>query len=856
MGTHREEGASLRTRTQNLLTGCCLPLATLLFLVASPCSALELPISGKSKAVEVAGTLNRFSTVELTARGPSLSEQAVDNPFTNYRATAVFQHEGSAAVLQVLGFYAAHTDASENSATEGDHWQVRFSPPESGTWNFRFVIERIGAEKQVVFEQSGRFVVGEAIDDEVALTAHGHLRYVGDRYLQFAGSKKYYLKVGVDSPETLLGYADFDGTFRDLEEHPVPAPHAPIDLPALEDGLHNYEPHIQDWIAGDPVWQVKKGKGLIGGLNYLSHQGLNAVYFLTMNVNGDGRNVWPWTKPWQHDRFDCSKLDQWEIVFEHMQAMGLVMHVVLQETENDHMLDGGDLGPSRKLYLRELIARFAHHPGLIWNLGEENTQTVEQQAEMAAYIRELDPYDHPIVVHNDHWSPRNLRDTFDPHLGKPTLDGTAIQDFYWNDVHAQVKHYVSSSARAGKPWFVCTDEMGGAQFGLRTDSDDRDHFTPRSKGLWGNLMAGGAGVEWYFGWQNNSPHSDLSAESWRTREQMWKQSKIALDFFHSYLPFDEMKSADHLGLAYADYGFAKAGEVYCIYLFSGGATRLNLAEHTGPFEILWLNPRVGGPLRRGSVSHVWGPSWVDIGEPPVESKEVGNSAEKDWVALIRKVPATFTANESGLIAVEAEHFAEQTLDSQRRWYVLEKGGKVPDLAGSGPETRWTRSNLSASASASHRTFLRLLPDTRRSHDDKLIRGENFSPEPGKMAVLSYNVSFSRAGRYYVWVRAFSSNTEDNGLHVGIDGTWPESGRRMQWNVGKRSWRWECAQRTEQVHTGVPMQIWLDVAEPGVHSVSFSMREDGFAFDKFILTTDKQYRPSGDGPSERLVSPEN
>lgn len=31
-------------------------------------------------------------------------------------------------------------------------------------------------------------------------------------------------------------------------------------------------------------------------------------------------------------------------------------------------------------------------------------------------------------------------------------------------------------------------------------------------------MAGGAGVEWYFGRQNNSTQSDLSAEDWRTRE--------------------------------------------------------------------------------------------------------------------------------------------------------------------------------------------------------------------------------------------------------------------------------------------------------------------------------------------------
>lgn len=40
----------------------------------------------------------------------------------------------------------------------------------------------------------------------------------------------------------------------------------------------------------------------------------------------------------------------------------LMMHVVFQEQENDQFLDGGQLGPERRLYLRELVARFGHRP--------------------------------------------------------------------------------------------------------------------------------------------------------------------------------------------------------------------------------------------------------------------------------------------------------------------------------------------------------------------------------------------------------------------------------------------------------------------------------------------------------------
>ena len=48
--------------------------------------------------------------------------------------------------------------------------------------------------------------------------------------------------------------------------------------------------------------------------------------------SGDGDDVWPWSQKTLRDRYDCSKLDQWEVVFTHMDELGLAMHVVTQET--------------------------------------------------------------------------------------------------------------------------------------------------------------------------------------------------------------------------------------------------------------------------------------------------------------------------------------------------------------------------------------------------------------------------------------------------------------------------------------------------------------------------------------------
>lgn len=171
------------------------------------------------------------------------------------------------------------------------------------------------------------------------------------------------------------------------------------------------------------------------------------------------------------------------------------------------------------------------------------------------------------------------------------------------------------------------------------------------------------------------------------------------------------------------------------------------------------------------------------------------------------------------IEIEAESFVSQERTDLRRWVVQTH-----------PEASGGKS-------------LQVLPDTRRTHDDKLIAGDNFSNKPGEIAVVHYRIDVKTPGRYFVWVRAFSTGTEDNGVHAGIDGQWPASGARLQWCEGKRTWRWESKQRTQRNHCGEPGLIYLDIATPGPHTLSFSMREDGFHMDRILLTTDPAHQPN-------------
>jgi hypothetical protein len=199
----------------------------------------------------------------------------------------------------------------------------------------------------------------------------------------------------------------------------------------------------------------------------------------------------------------------------------------------------------------------------------------------------------------------------------------------------------------------------------------------------------------------------------------------------------------------------------------------------------------------------------------------------------------------GQVVVEAEHFHRQTLTGQRAWH-LASARHTPTVTPDGDSPHLE--------GASGGAYLEILPDTRRTHDDPLLHGENFSNHPGRLGVLHYKVHFTHPGRYYVWARALSTGSEDNGLHVGLNGEWPTSGQRLQWCEGKNTWRWESKQRTEQVHCGEPHLIYLDIPAAGEHEIQFSMREDGFEFDKFILTKDREFvRPSGVGPASRVKS---
>ena len=144
-------------------------------------------------------------------------------------------------------------------------------------------------------------------------------------------------------------------------------------------------------------------------------------------------------------------------------------------------------------------------------------------------------------------------------------------------------------------------------------------------------MGGGAGVEYYFGYQY--VENDLVCEDWRSRDRSWDYCRIAINFFRDQkIPFQQMQPADELIGAgdkeNSGYCLAAPGQLYLVYIADGRPTTLNLTESPGQYSVQWFNPRSGGELLTGSIEAVMGGSEVAVGNPPADHKA-------DWLAVVR-----------------------------------------------------------------------------------------------------------------------------------------------------------------------------------------------------------------------------
>jgi len=569
-----------------------------------------------SSAQTVSGDLAKWRPVTLDLRGPPANaSDSNPNPFLDYRLQVQFTSR-SGNTYDVPGFFAG----DGKGGLSGDAWRVIFSPDEVGTWRYHLSfcsgdavavsLDRNAGEATDLDGATGCFEVTPQDAVAEGFYRWGRLEYVGEHYLKFRDGP-YWLKGGTDSPEDFLAYDGF---------------------PSTPKGGHRYANHVADWCEDDPDWYGGKGKGIIGALNYLASQGVNSIYFLPMNIGGDGKNVHPYlgringagSPDNDNLHLDLTRLHQWGVVFEHAQRKGIMLHFVLNEAEENNKLelDSGQLDVERKLYYRELIARFGHLPALQWNISEEYNLGHKLKPEMvkafAQYIADVDPYDHPITVHHA----GRAEKAWAPFLGDARFTVTSFQEN--EHVTELVEVWRAKSREAGVPLVIGMDEF----FPDKSSPENIERH--RREYLWPVYFSGGQ-IEFIL-------DELLKVEDFRKYEHLWRYMAYARTFMMDHLPFWEMEPRDDLLTDESKYKgaysvvsgqvFAKAGEVYAVYL--------PVAEHTGAldlshtraiFSFRWFDPRAGA--FSGDETRVVGGNVIPLGAPPEDPSE-------DWVALLTR----------------------------------------------------------------------------------------------------------------------------------------------------------------------------------------------------------------------------
>lgn len=841
--------------------------------------------------VEISGELKKWHPITLTLDGPSTSETAEPNPFLDYRFNVTFSL--GATSIEVPGFFAADGDAANTSADSGTKWRARFLPDEVGTWSYEIsfregdnvaVDDSPTAGTPNSFDGiTGTFTVGDTDKSGLDFRGKGVLRQVGEHYLLFDGGE-WFISTGAGSPENFLNYIGFDNTFSTgTWQNKV------------------YATHIADWNAGDPTWGNDEGKGIIGAINYLSSVGVNGMFFMVMNVQGDGKDTFPWIAHEDFYHFDVSKLAQWNIVFEHMNVKGIVPQFVLQEMEIEFLLDNGELGTERKMFYREMMARFNHLNGVKWNIGEEHQtadnggNTDAQRMDFVEYLAATDPYDHPIVMHTSAGQ-SNYEALFTPFLGNPDFGGMSYHIHGPNNGGADTpagpdtyKHAVTwrtNSADAGHKWDITLDECCGWNTGVKPDQSNIELV--RKDEMWGMLMAGTAGFHWYLGFDDDQ--RDLTLEDFRRYDFLWNYSNIAGSFFREYLPFVDMDPNDDLTPVENNHVLTKPGEVYVVSLRDGGTTTLDLQGHSGSFMVDWYNPREGGALISGAVSEITGPGVQSLGAPPFDTND-------DWIVLIRSEDAispivarftyepstlpftidfdasTSTSNDAAIVSYDWDFGDGSTGSGEFTSHIYNDPGfyvvtlTVTDALGNSDDQIQTVEVEDPTATGAFLEENGLLVIEAEHFEENVTRnGQTWTestthagfegsgamaalPDNGNIYATDYSNSspymnfladFTTTGTYHVWVR-IRAVSSGNTLHVGLNETEVSTAEAIE-SFNFSDWEWI---RTLKSGGNASMSI----GSAGEHNITVWMREDGIHFDRILLTTDGGFVPTGAGPEE-------
>jgi Domain of unknown function (DUF5060)/Cna protein B-type domain len=584
--------------------------------------------------IQIIGDKNQWHKTTLLLTGPASSATATPNPFLDYRFNVTFTSPTGKA-YKVPGYYAG----DGNGGGTGDKWAAHLNPHEIGKWTYKVSL-RSGNEVAVDLSDTagtavalydgatGDFMVAASTKtgEDFRAPDKGMLVNRGNHYLTYSNGKPF-LHTGNGIAENLLGFRGFTNT-------------------TVGTG-HLFTVHIADWQPGDPDWDNGKGKGIIGLFNYFAKEGANSTYFQSNTLGDDGKDTFPHLEPTKIGgvekepinsvewakllRYDLLKLKQWDIALGHAQSKGIFFNWHFTEHNNIYMYGGSTSGksvmtPHRKLYFRMMNAYFGYYNGLMWNLAEEGKFTQTQFTEQVAYIKAIDPYDHPTTFQSG--GAGQAIDTFAAHLGNNNIDMVTLQYGQGGrDIFDMVQRWRKDSAAKGVLLPVTWEEPQK----IENNNDNAVGYPyGRREKMWPWMMSGGDGFQWYIQKDGSGHGLDQIMEDFTPMKGAFNWSRNVREFLYQLPLLSAKSSMDIVTSANGDdFTLYKDGEIYGIYNAEvGTGMTLDLTAKTGDYTVKWFDPRAGGALQDGTVTTITGGGKRALGNPPKDTN-------MDWAVLVK-----------------------------------------------------------------------------------------------------------------------------------------------------------------------------------------------------------------------------
>ncbi len=489
----------------------------------------------------------------------------VDNPFLDAALTAEFTSP-SGKTSRMEGFY----DGQET-------WRLRFAPNEEGEWRYKL------SGRSVAIFHEGRFKC-------TAPRGHGFIRV---------------------HPQNPYAFAWMDGT-----------PFFPM---------------------GDTCYGLYDDGPITPALRreYLETRRRQRFNFVRMSVgHSDARAAadpafWAWGgTPAQPDldRLNPAFFRGLDALFTDLQARGMNVELLLLNFYRPPFTDTKLWTPAReRLWLRYVLSRYsAFNNVFLWTLANEyethpdgryrldRPGDIEWARSTARFIKQLDPYRHPVTVHpvissSTHGtSPRDPLDLpwriggfFGEDDAMDVLSqqtGQSGKGVTWDD---QQKCWVGddpdlvASLRADRRFHkpVLNTESGYEYLrGHPTERNQVHHTDKVRRSSWRIVCAGG-----YFaaGFNGTIGHSDAwnridapNRYTFAVRDEGAAAQLAALYDFFNTLPFWRMQPFDAV-TGESAVALAEPGQDYVVYLPHGGKLTVDLGAANGRLTARWFNPRNG-----------------------------------------------------------------------------------------------------------------------------------------------------------------------------------------------------------------------------------------------------------------------